>query len=241
MWKWLRGIGGLHSQQLKKLALSSQIFIFSFAIENIITQIIQGSLQDKFLTDALPFLIIPLIFQFFKSKKVFSIIFILLSYAMMITGTLGNFSGIVFLIFSIYLFKNIKYEIIALSIATLAISTNAYIHDLLPSQLFIMLRVYVFTYLIYFFTIRMDQKKLDNPVLHIPNPYLMPHERQLIEYLFEGKTRQEIYDIMNRSKSAINRYQNSIAGKFNAKTFEEALLKAGKSVKINAISNDADE
>lgn len=157
---------------------------------------------------------------------------------MIIISPLGVFHGLLYLIFGIYQFKNTKIEIFILAIAVISISINSYINNFLPSQFSIMLKVYVFSYLIYFFTIRADQKKLNKPQVIIPDIYISPDEKQLIQLLFSGKTRQEIYSIMGKSKTSINSYQNTLLVKLQAKTFEEALLKLGKSAKIEVNSSD---
>ncbi|MCK5601411.1 hypothetical protein KAR91_06075 [Candidatus Pacearchaeota archaeon] len=235
--KELRGVGGLPNN----LILLSQIFIFAIAIINIITQFIQGSIQEKFLTDALPFLIIPIILHFLKKKIFIIFIYTFIGTVSIFTSNIGEFSGIVFIIFAVYIAKNLKFELILLFITAFSIVFSTYFDNQTTFQSFLMFSVYSYIYLIYFFTIRADQKKLDNPILSIPKVYLLPHEKQLIQLLFTGHTRQEIYVIMNKGKNAINRYQNSIRGKFHAKTFEECLLKVGKSVMINGISTDADK
>ena len=232
--KWLHGDGG----QVKKLQILFQIFIISFAIENLITGISRGESSEYYLYFCIPFFIIPLILFFLNTKIIFSIIFLSIASIIVVISEIGVFDGALLLIFALYLFKSQKFEIIALSIITIAISLNAFFNSFLPSQLFIMIRVYAFFYLIYFFTIRFDQKKLDSPHVTIPDIYISPDEKQLIQLLFSGKTRQEIYSIMGKSKTSINSYQNTLLVKLQAKTFEEVLLKLGKSVKIEVNSSD---
>ena len=232
--KWLHGVGGLPNN----LVLVTQIFIFSIALLNIITQIIEGSIRDKFLTDGLPFLIIPVILHFLKNRKFIIGIFTFIGIVSIFTSNIGDFSGIVFILFAVYIANNFKFEVILLSVSTFAIIFSTYFDNQTVFQSFLMLSVYSYIYLIYYFTIRSDQKKLNKPQVTIPDIYISPDEKQLIQLLFSGKTRQEIYSIMGKSKTSINSYQNSLLVKLQAKTFEEVLLKLGKSVKISVNSQD---
>lgn len=238
--KWLKmllGDGG----QAKYHKLLSQIFMISFFIENMITGVSRGEQIHYYLMYCLPFFIIPIILQFLNSTIIFSIIYLSIAIVLILISEIGVFDGALLLIFSVYIFKNQKFEIVALSIVTIALSFNAFYNNLLPSQLFIMIRLYAFLYLIYFFTIRSDQKKHDTPDVTIPDIYISPDEKHLIELLFAGNTRQEIYGIMGKSKTSINSYQNNLLVKLQAKTFEEVLLKLGKSVKIRENSSHADK
>jgi len=214
--------------------------MISFLIENIITGVYRGETVGYYLSYCLPFLLVPIILQFLNKKIVFSIIYLSIATVIIVISEVGVFDGALLLIFAVYIFKNQKFEIIALSIVTIALSFNAFYNNLLPSQLFIMIRLYAFMYLIYFFTIRADQKKHDTPDITIPDIYISPDEKHLIELLFAGNTRQEIYSIMGKSKTSINSYQNNLLVKLQAKTFEEVLLKLGKSVKIKENSLHAD-
>lgn len=236
-WKWLQRAGG-KEKKLTKVNICTFFLVF---ILNGITSAILGDELVYYLTYSLPFLVLAIGSYFIKNNKVYGIIYLIIGLALIFTANKGEFSGALFIIYGLYLVRNKNIEISTLIIMLIAIPTSSLISQRTPFQTTIITIIYAYIYLIYFFTIRADQKKLNNPILTFPNIYLLPNEKELIRLLFLGHTRQEIYGIMNKSKNTITGYQNSIMGKCHVKTFEECLLKLGKSVKIDVISNVNDK
>ena len=232
--KWLHGAGGA----VDKLSLFNTVIFVFVGIVNTITGILRGDNYLYYFAYSFPFLIFTVINIKTKSNHLIGIIYSAIGIISIITSNMGEFSGIVFIIFAVYLVKSIKFEIIILFLSVVSLMVSTYLDGQTTFQSFLMLSVYTYIYLIYFFTIRSDQKKLNKPSVTIPDIYISPDEKRLIQLLFSGKTRQEIYGIMGKSKTSINSYQNSLLVKLQAKTFEEALLKLGKSVKIEVNSPD---
>lgn len=230
--------------QVKKLQILFQIFIISFAIENLITGISRGETIEYYLYFCLPFFIIPIMLFFFNKKIIFSVIFLLIASIVVVISEIGVFDGALLLIFALYLYKNQKFEIIALSIITIAISLNAFFNSFLPSQLFIMIRLYTFFYLIYYFTIRFDRKKAEESNIDYNlqgKIYLIPEEKELLKLMANGKNYKEIAQHFGRSQNTITNWKAVLLCKFQASSNEQLMFFFGKYSNIIGDTTDADK
>lgn len=237
--KRLHGDGGC----LNKIKLLSQIFIFSFGVENVIIQISKGSIQEKFLTDALPFFIIPVVFQFINTRIIFSIVFLVISSILIIISEEGVFDAAILLIFSVYIFENNKFDIIALIIVSICISINSLVINLLPSQMFLFVKLYAYMYLIYFFTIRSDRKKAEESNIDYNlhgKIFLLPEEKELLKLLANGKNYKEIAQHFGKSQNTITNWKSVLLCKFQASSNEQLMFYFGKYSNMIGDSTNAD-
>ncbi len=224
--KWLRGVGG----EVDKLSLFNTVIFIFVGIVNTITGILRGSDYLYYLAYSFPFLIFTIINIKTKNKLLVGIIYSAIGIISIITSNMGEFSGIVFIIFSAYLLKNIWFEIILLFLSVISLMVSTYFDGQTTFQSFLMLSVYTYIYLIYFFTIRADQKSLEfgNASLTInKNIYLIPHEKQLLNLMAQGKNYKEIAEIFEKSQNTITTWKSALFVKFQAESNEQLMFKFG--------------
>ena len=236
-WKELSVDGGIHKHILS--IVNASVFSTVASI-NLIKLLDDGASIFEWCRDVFFIYILGIITVICILKNIHkwnALIYAILGIGTIFGNDIGNYSGAVFIVFSVYILKNQILNIILVSIVIISVVAKNMLFGFAITNAVNQLIIYGFVFLIYFFTIRADMRKLDNPILTFPNVYLLPNEKKLIRLLYLGHTRQEIYSIMNKSKNTVTGYQNAIMGKCHAKTFEECLLRLGKSVKIDVIGN----
>lgn len=195
--------------------------VFAF---NILDQIIKGQSLILRAHYTIPFLILTL-FIFLKNPKqifygyVFSIIAIFATFI----GQQGNTTGLTFIIFSAYIFRNKAINIIILFVLSIiAIAAKAMFLDFSIGNTLNIFVAYSAMFIIYYILIHPKNKIHSGPEIICTE--LEQEDIQILQYLSEGLSIKEISDKIYISPGAINKRIGRAKETMQAKSREHLLI-----------------
>lgn len=157
-------------------------------------------------------LLITYIFKIKSKYKWNALLYALMGLAVTYTGYEGNFSGAIFILFSIYIFNTNKSNLI-LSISTLLIITSKFaLKSFTIGETVNMFIIYSLVFIIYFILIHPK-----NPSM-IYNPKIDEENSQIIELIAAGKTNKEIADKVYLTQNAVTKRLKTMRDNFQVKS-----------------------
>lgn len=189
------------------------------AIMNSLSIAIRGYSISYILTYILPFIITAIIFFIFRKKeKILSDIgFFILGLIMSFIGTSGNFSGIIFILFSIYINPNRNETIIKLLLITVSVACKSLAIDVTGIQIINLLAIH-YLCLGYSYVLFSDKK-----VITITE--IEDQTEQIMNYYMSGDTIKEIAVKTCMTPAAVNKRIARLREKSNCRTVPELVAK----------------
>lgn len=165
---------------------------------NVLDCITQKVGVDEWLMFVAPFLLLAALLYFLKnSKMVIAGIYSLCALLITFTGSTGNFSGAIFLVFAIYIFNSSAVTVILLSLSAVAIAARyVFMGYTIPDTLNLFV-AYAFVLGVYF--ILMHPKKETRIVVADIDATTI----QIVKYLQDGMRVKDISENVYLSDSAI--------------------------------------
>lgn len=176
-------------ESIKTLRMVNMTAVSLVALFNMLDFVHQqiGAVQYIFLYVA-PFVLVAAALIFLKDYRINAILYAVSGIILAIVGSRGNFSGVIFLIFSIYIFNKPKSTVAILILTSTAIASRClFLGYSIPDTLNIFV-AYAFTFAIYFVLIHPKKSVvslIDDDTLEV------------IRYIKVGKKPKEIAGIMN--------------------------------------------
>lgn len=179
---------------------------------NIIDMISQESNLFEYFKFALPFAIAMGVIYFIKNYKVNAIVYALFGILTTLTGSTGNFSGAIFICFSIYIFNTKKTNIILILLMVLSTAANYTMKGFTIADSLNNFAAYMFTIIIYFILIHPKKPSM------IYHPKLDEENIEILEHLAGGLTNKEIADHVFLSQNAVTKRLKTMRDNFNVKS-----------------------
>lgn len=176
-------------ERVKLLRFINVAALFLVASFNALDCYVNNRGVTRYLLFVIPFFIIALLVLFWKNYKLNAVLYALCGIIIAYTGNTGNFSGAIFLIFSIYIFNTQLTNIILLSACALSITSRYLFMDYTIPDTMNQFVSYAFTFGIYFILIH---PKSDPAISLIDDDAL-----EILQYIKQGKKSKEIADILN--------------------------------------------
>lgn len=240
--KWLHVDGGTH-KLLTQINASVLIIVASVNFINLINV---GGSYFKWITDVFFIYSLGLFTIFAIRKRLYkwnALLYALLGIGTIFGNDIGNYSGAVFIVFSVYILNTQITNIILVTVVAICIVAKNVFFGFGITNTANLIIVYTFVFLIYFFTIRADQKRLEsgNASLTINKDiYLVPHEKQLLNLMAQGKNYKEIAEIFEKSQNTITTWKSALFVKFQAESNEQLMFKFGLYSKL-LVDNKVDD
>ena len=200
---------------LSKINIAALLFII---VTNTLSIFIRGASYIYFIVNILPFSLSILILLIFRKHALKINCFLMLTLGLVLTliGGAGNFSGVVFIIFSIHMDQSRNKTIIKLALMTICIAIKTLITEITTIQLINLLFVNYLAYGYYY--VLFTEKKT------VTIYELEDQTEQIIQYIREGKERKEIADLTCLSVGAISKRLTRLKEKEGYKTVDQMLI-----------------
>lgn len=201
---------------LSKINIYALLFII---VTNTLSIFIRGASYIYFLTNILPFSLSILALLIFRKHafKINSFLMLLLGLALTLIGGSGNFSGAVFIIYSIHMDESRNKTIFKLALMTICVAIKTLFNDITTIQVINLLFVNYLAYGYYY--ILFTEKKV--VTIH----EIEDQTEQIIEYLQQGFTVKEISIKTFMSIAAVNKRINRLRDKEKCKTTYQLIYK----------------
>ena len=198
------------------------VFIFTILSGvNIFNLISMGNIVSSKALYVIPLLLIPILCIIFRNKYKFNaFLYAAMSIiCLMTTSEAGNLTGIVFLLYSLYIFQSFKTNIIILGITVLTIASKMFF-GFTSMQVIILFIGYIYCLLIYYILIH--PKK--------PNIYTGLDEitREIIEYKMAGWSTKQVADKVCLSTDAVQKRISRACDKYDAGNLAQLVYKLMK-------------
>ena len=169
----------------------------------------------------LPFLILIVLCILFRKKYKFNAyLFLSMSFlSLMTTSEPGNLTGIIFLIYSLYIFQTFKMNIVIIIITAIGLASKIFF-GFTPMQVFSTSLGYVYCIIVYYILIH--PKK--------PNIYTGLDEitREIIEYKMAGWSTKAVADKICLSTDAVQKRISRACDKYDAGNLAQLVYKLMK-------------
>lgn len=176
-------------EQLRKYPIPTiniTVSILIFAV-NLFDQISKGQSLIGRVHFTLPFLIFAILCFIFRKKYIFNayLFATIAIIAILMTQDSGNITGIIMLIFSLYIFQSIKTNIILLGLIILSIASKIFM-GFTAMQVLILYMGSAYCLIIYYILIHPKPKKITE-ISDIPDDM-----KQIFNFMMKGKNNKEI-------------------------------------------------
>ena len=223
LWKQGHVGGGVTNRNIIILInVTMSLLVFSI---NLIDQISKGqSLIDRW-DKTIPFLLVA-VFSLLaiKNFKVNAYLYAFISIIVLLTTEqTGDLTGIIFLIFSLYIFKSNILSAIIILCTLILIGTKVF-YDFSGNQMLILLFGYIYSILIYYFLIHPKPTPVSAPIV-IFCPYLDAKDVLIVEKLYQSYIHKEIAPMVSLSKDAVSRRISRMYIKLDVKSSAELVAK----------------
>ncbi len=180
-------------ERIKLLRYMNVATLVSVATFNTFDCISHGRSVVWYFAFVVPFILMALIFAIVKTYKINAIFYAVCGLVITATGSMGNFSGAIFLVFSIYIFNTpITNYILTSSCAAVIVARYLFAGYSIPDTVN-MFAAHAFTFGVYFVLIH--PKPAEKPVvLPIDDDTI-----EIVQLLKRSRKPKEIADIMNLS------------------------------------------
>jgi len=150
-----------------------------------------------------------------KYKNWNAILYIIQGLITTYIGFEGNFSGIVFIVFAVYIFNKDKFTITCIILTLLTLTAKFAFKELTIGQVVNMLIIYTVVFLIYYILIHPKKPEIE---INIICKELDSETVRIIQMLYSGETIKEIADKIYLTESAVTKRIYRANEIMNAKT-----------------------
>lgn len=176
-------------ERIKIIRFINTLAMLSVASFNALDCYVNSRGANRYFLYVAPFFILSLVILLWKNYKVNAVLYAAAGIIIALTGGNGNFSGAIFLIFSIYIFNTFKTMSILLILTALSIVSRCVFLDYTIPDTINLFIAYAFSFGIYFILIH---PKPEPPVSLIDDDAI-----EILEHIKRGKKSKEIADILN--------------------------------------------
>ncbi len=161
----------------------------------------------------LPFLILIGLSCIFRKKYKFIayLYFGMSLLALMTTSEAGNLTGLIFLIFSLYIFQSLKTNMILVVLTSIGIASKIFF-GFTSMQIIVLFVGYIYCLLIYYILIHPKKPAV------VPAHDLNHESRKIIEYLVAGYNNKEIAYRVALTENAVTKRLKAMRDHFEART-----------------------
>ena len=142
----------------------------------------------------------------------------------MTTREAGNLTGLVFLIYSLYIFQSFKTNIIIIIVTTIAISSKVFF-GFTSMQLIVLFIGYLYCILIYYLLI--------HPKKPTVKAELEEETTEILQYLIAGLKPKQIADKLNMTTDAVNKQIQRTRDKMEVGNNEQMIYMLSKNGQIS--------
>ena len=201
---------------LNKLALVGLLYI---AVMNTLSIFIIGASLGYLLSYVLPFPIVAVIILALPKyyKGICSSLLFILGIVMSVSGGVGNFSGIMFIIFAIHLKPQRNRTIVRLILIAVAVGVKSLMIDV--SHIQIMNLLFMHYYCLAMYYVLMTEKKV------VTIREIEDQTEQIMKYVTEGKRNKEIAALTFMSEAAVHKRIKRLMIKEGCETLPQLVYK----------------
>lgn len=200
------------------------IALMLIGANNFFTGLIRADEIHYFIINVIPlFVLIPFILFLVNNYKFNAFLFAALGIVTTIMGYEGNFSGVVFIIFSVYIFNNLKTNALLLILTVLAIGAKSVIHQMTFSQSINIYIVYIYIIVLYFIMIHPV-----NPKVYKQHYMIDDNLKIILQMLINGRSTKEIAEKLFISPGAVNKRIIRFRKEMDCNNNEEMIYILGK-------------
>ena len=165
----------------------------------------------------LPFLVLMILCFIFRNKYKFNAFLYagMSVLALLTTSESGNLTGIIFLLFSLFVFQSLRTNIIILIITSIAILSKIFM-GYTAMEIIGTFLGYAYCILIYYILIHPKQPKITNSMDDV--------DRQILELKISGHSTKEIADKIYLSSDAINKRMKRACEKYECGNTEQLVF-----------------
>ena len=184
-------------ERIKILRFINALAMLSVASFNALDCYVNSRGAERYLLYVAPFFILGLLVLFWKNYKVNAVLYAAAGVIIALTGGNGNFSGAIFLIFSIYIFNTFKTMLALLVLTAISIVSRCVFLDYTIPDTINLFIAYAFSFGVYFVLIH--PKSESKPVLSKVDEDTI----KIVGYIRDGKKVKEIAELVYLSTDAI--------------------------------------
>jgi DNA-binding CsgD family transcriptional regulator len=186
--------GGINS--LTKLSL---VFLSVTLVLNLLDMIVEQAGLIQYVVFVLPFVITIGSVLIFRGYKVNAFVYAIFGLLTTLGANTGNFSGAIFICFSLYIFNTKKTNVILIALLVVCIGANSTIRGFTVSDTLNNLNAYAFTVAVYYYLIHPRPAKI------IESCKFDGENKEILEYLADGYSNKEIADKVYLTHNAVTK------------------------------------